>query len=323
MKFLIKGIDNPIEYDGNAVKWGTGETPFVDYSIEMHGRKTANNKIKFRTGLNKVDILSNKELTDDEKNIYLEKLDTFLPKILKAFPELKIKDSEDVADDDEVFWNTDRNTLRIKNSTFSDVFDTDANSEDLLLYFAIVGGSFANISPTLDIAERNGNSYYLTDENEFTEKIYEEEYGDKRKAIAALDSLLESKGIDPLLYISYLTVPENKGFTRNTSKAVFEKALMEYIEGKNTKTAKKEAAKNFIKHYKLFKADKEAFIGKAILSAAHHYQLIYEKDKKYITSVNGTVLGTTLETSYSILMKPENAEEFQTIRDKVNEKLSK
>lgn len=324
MKFLIKATENPIEFDGNGVVWGTGETPYINYSESMNSVKQGD-KIKYKTGLKDIDIESNRQLTDEEKSIYKEKLDTLLPKVFKFFPELKVKTGEDeftINDSDETFWNTDRTNIKITNSTFSSVFDTD-NPEDAILYLSVLGGGFGGVSPTIDIAERNGNKFYLTGEDEFTEQVYAEEYGDKRKAIGALNELIENKGIDPLLYISYLTVDSNKGFTKNTSKAVFEKVLMEYIEGKLNKTAKKEAAKNFYNNYKLWKADKETFIGKAILSAANHYQFIFFKDGKFITIFNNVILGSRIEDSYKILMKPENQAEFDLIRKSVEEKLNK
>ena len=98
---------------------------------------------------------------------------------------------------------------------------------------------------------------------------------------------------------------------------------MEFIEGKFSKTGKKLAAQTFYDNYKLWKADKETFIGKAIISAAHHYQFIYFKDGKFITSLNSTVLGNRIEDSYKILMKPENQTEFDEIRKMVNEELNK
>lgn len=319
MKFLIKRRENAAEYDGTGIKWGTGETPFVDHEERMNDRKFGS-KIKFHTGLKPINIETNKQLTKEEKDFYKEKLETAMPTLQEYFPELKDENN----DTDDVFWNNERTTLRISNSTFSSVFDTEQDPETALLYFGILGGGFGGIAPSLEIAERGmGIKYYLTAEDDFAEKKYEEEFGIKRKAIGALDRLLEEKGIDALLYITYLTIPQNKGFTKNTSKGVIEKVLMEFIEGKFSKTGKKLAAQTFYDNYKLWKGDKEAFIGKAIISAAHHYQFIYFKDGKFITSLNSTVLGSRIEDSYKLLMKPENQTEFDEIRNMVNEELNK
>lgn len=319
MKFLIKRRENVPEFDGTGIKWGTGETPFVDHEERMNDRKFGS-KIKFHTGLKAIHIETNRQLTKEEREVYKEKLETAIPLLQEHFPELKDENN----DVDEVFWNNERTTLKINNSTFSSVFDTDQDPENALLYYGILGGAFGGIAPSLEIAERGmGIKYYLTAEDDFAEKKYEEEFGIKRKAIGALDRLLEEKGIDPLLYITYATIPQGKGFTRNTSKAVFEKLLMEFIEGKFNKTGKKLAAQTFYDNYKLWKADKETFVAKAILSAAHHYQYIYFKDGKFITSINNTVLGSRIEDSYKMLMKPENQTEFDEIRKLVNEELNK
>lgn len=326
MKFLIKATENAPEYNGNGIVWGTGEAPFTNYTESMNGSMVGNT-VKYKTGLKDIDIDSNRQLLQEEKEIYKEKLSTELPRLFKFFPQIRIKgggeEPDTINDTDATFWNTDRTSVRITNSTFSSVFDTD-NPEDALFYFSVIGGAFGGISPTLEIAERNGNKYYLTGEDDFTEQVYEEEYGVKRKAIGALSELLESTGIDALLYITYLTgVDGTKGFTKNTSKGVFEKALMEFIEGKNSKTGKKAAAKTFYDNYKLWKADKETFIGRAILSAANHYQIIFFKDGKFITSANNTVLASRIEDSYKMLMKPDNQDEFEQIKDLVEEKLNK
>ena len=52
MKFLIKRIEVPIEYIGASTKWGSGETPFVNYSTSMQGRKVGNNIRSKSTRLN-------------------------------------------------------------------------------------------------------------------------------------------------------------------------------------------------------------------------------------------------------------------------------
>lgn len=318
MKFLIKVTENSPVFHGDATEWGTGQTPFINHTETMNPRKYGS-KIKFTTGLSETDIDTNRQLTSEEKEIFKEKLKTDLPTIEKYFPELRSKDNST----DENFWNNDRTTFRITNNTFSSVFDTEQDPENALLYYAIIGGAFGGISPSKEIAERVGNKFYMTGEDEFTEDKYEEEYGAKRKAIGALDRLLEGTGIDSLLYMTYLTEDINKGFTRNTSKAVLEQALMEYIEGKLTKSGKKNAAKKFYDNYQLWKTDKETLIGKAIIAIAIHYQLIFFKDGKYITSFNNTVLESRQEESYKKLMKPENQAEFDEIRKAVEEKLNK
>jgi len=315
MKFLIKLIQNPVEYKGDAIVWGTGETPFIDHRDSMDSRMV-NGKVKFRTGLHPADIDKNKAITSEERGIFKTKLETTLPFIVEAYPEA-------LDDTDDTFWNHDRTTMLIANSTFSNVFDTEENVEHALLYLAINAGSFGSISPTEELARRIGNRFYLTNEEDFVEKEYEEEFGIKRKAIAALSDLIDRKGIDPLLYITYLTVPNSKGYTKNTAKGIFEKTLMEFIENKNTKMGKKNASQLFYDNYMLFKNDKDSFIGQGILKAADHYGIIFFKDGKFITSINNTILESRIPESYKTMMKPDNQNEFDEIRKAVEEKLNK
>lgn len=158
--------------------------------------------MRFVTGLDEQDILSNLALTDDEKKVYV-KLNKSREKVTKVYG-LEALDFTN-----EIFWNPQRTTLKITNTTFSDVFD-DSEVEDLIFRMQVIGGGYSSIAPSLEITtERTGKKFYLTGEDEFVEKNYEEEYGAKRKAIAALDELLEGKGIDALLYLTWNTVDKN------------------------------------------------------------------------------------------------------------------
>lgn len=315
MKFLIKAIHAPIQYEGSDVVYGSGESPFINSTEDLLAIPISKDKVKFITGLNKQDILSNNMLLDEEKKVYIKVSEEAREKVISAYGEDAIDPTNDT------FWSGDRATLRITNSIFSNVFDDD-NIEDLIFKMQVIGGGYSSVAPTLTIAERTGKKFYLTDEDEFTEKNYEEEFGAKRKAIAALDTLLEQKGIDALLYLTWNTVGSNNGFTKNTSKQVFEKTLMEFIEGKHVKSGKKDCAKKFYDNYVEWKNNKEGVIAKAILNAAYHFGDIYLDEGKFKTSKRMTVLGSTLEESLKILMKPEHQNELVEIRKSVEEKLN-
>ena len=315
MKFLIKAVHSPVQYEGSNVVYGSGETPFINNTEDLLAIPIGKDKVKFKTGLNKADILSNTMLTEDEKKVYVKVAEEAREKIVDAYGE------EEIDPTNEAFWGGQRATLKITNTTFSDVFD-DENVDDLIFKMQVIGGGFTSVAPTLEIAERTGKKFYFTGEDEFTEKSYEEEYGVKRKAIAALDTLLEQKGIDALLYLTWNTIDKNKGFTKNTSKQVFETTLMEFIEGKHVKVGKKACAKKFYDNYMEWKNNKDSAIAKAIVNAAFHFGELYHDDGKYKTSKRMTILGSTLEESLKILMKPENQNEFIDIKKVVEEKLN-
>ena len=224
MKFLIKSTFSPAQFEGGSLIYGTGQSPFISSTEDLLPIPVNKDKVRFVTGLDVQDIKSNIILTDEEKQVYSKLVEPAREKVKNAF-------GDDALDfSNTTFWSGARVTLKITNTIFSNVFD-DENIEDLIFRMQVIGGGYSTIAPSLEIAERTGKKFYLTGEDEFTEKNYEEEYGAKRKAIAALDELLESKGIDALLYLTWNTINNNNGFTKNTSKAVFEKTLMEFIEG--------------------------------------------------------------------------------------------
>lgn len=315
MKFLIKALHSPVQYEGNSVIYGSGASPFVHSTENLFADPISKDKIRFRTGLDEQDILSNNMLLDDEKKVYIKVAENAKERIVKVYGQDAIDPTN------ETFWTGQRTILRITNSIFSNVFDDD-NIEDLIFRMQIIGGGYASIAPTLEIAERTGRKFYLTGEDEFIEKNYTEEFGVKRKAIAALDTLLEQKGIDALLYLTWNTIESNKGFTKNTSKPVFEKALMEFIEGKHVKVGKKECAKKFYDNYVEWKNNKETIIARAIINAAYHFGDIYLDEGKFKTSRRITQLGSTLEESLKILMKPEHQNELIDIKKSVEDKLN-
>jgi len=315
MKFLIKAIHSTVQHEGGSQVFGTGESPFVNVTEDLLAIPISKDKVKFTTGLSEQDILSNNALTDEEKQVFVKVAESAREKVKNAYGEHAIDPTN------ETFWADNRAALRITNTTFSNVYD-DENVEDLIFRMQVIGGGFGSIAPTLEIAERTGKKFYLTGEDEFTEKNYEEDYGVKRKAVAALDTLLEQKGIDALLYLTWNTIDSNNGFTKNTSKLVFEKTLMEFIEGKHVKTGKKDCAKKFYDNFVEWKNNKEGVIGKAIVKAAYHFGELYLDDGKFKTAKRMTMLGSNLDESLKILLKPEHTNEFIDIKKAVEEKLN-
>lgn len=316
MKFLIKSTYSPAQFEGGALIYGTGQSPFVSSTEDLLPIPINKDKVRFVTGLDAQDIRANIILTEEEKAVYTKLVEPARERVEKAYG----ADALDFSN--TTFWSGARVTLKITNSIFSNIFDDENNVEDLIFRMQVIGGGYSTIAPSLEIAERTGKKFYLTGEDEFTEKNYEEEYGAKRKAIAALDELLESKGIDALLYLTWNTVDSNNGFTKNTSKSVFEKTLMEFIEGKHVKSGKKDCAKKFYDNYVEWKNNKEGVIAKAVLNAAYHFGMLYMDEGKFKTSKRLTQLGSTLEDSLKILMKAEHQNEFIDLKKAVDEKLN-
>lgn len=320
MKFLIKTTYAEPEYISGAQAWGTGESPNFSLIEPLRDEiiDLEKNIIKFRTGFHDNDIISNQQLSVEEREIYLKKATELREKIKEAYPESE-------SNTNRAFWNEDRAKILLSNQTVSNVHDTEEDIEDAILFLNIIAGGFPSVSPNLEIAQRVGNKFYVTSEDEFVQKAYNEEYGSKRKAIGALNDFLEAKSNESLMWISYLLDDSVKGFTRQTSKETFEKTLMDFVEGKLSKTNKKGAAKKFMDLALLWKTDRETLIGKAVISAAINLNIIQKpksNEGKLVNMLSGTELGSTQEQAYTKLMKGEYQIEFKELKDKVNKELS-
>lgn len=316
MKFLIKATHNPVIYEGSNIVYGTGESPFIANTEDLACIQIGEDKVRFITGLSVENINSNISLLPEEKKIYGELCEKARERVVAAYG-VEALDSTN-----QYFWNGARTTLTLTNTSFSDIYDDTESVDDLIFRMQIIGGGYSSIAPTLEIAERTGKKFYLTDEEEFAEKNLEEEFGHKRKAMAALDKLLDQAGIDPLMYITWLTVDNNNGLTRNTPKGVYETILMQFIEGKHVKYGKKDCAKIFYDNYMKWKSNKENVIATATVAAAYHFGMIYLDEGSYKTSKRLTTLGSTLEEALATLMLPSHTNEFIDIKKSVDEKLN-
>lgn len=317
MKFSIKSTYAQPEFIGEARIWGSGQSPYVNLNDQLSQTMVDSIKgiIRFKTGLDIKDIDSNQHLNKEEKEIYKETAKKLIEVILSTYPEASDNTNQS-------FWNSDRSLLKLDNFTESIVYDTD-EPEGAILYLNIIAGGFPSVSPTLEIAQRNQNKFYLTSPEEFIKKVTQETYGDKRKAMAALNDLLENKGKEALVYISYLLTGKSKGWTMSTSEAKLEQEIMDFIEGKHSDINKKGAAKEFYNLYLQYKIDKDQVIGKAIIEAGKFFgTLQFPKGSKKLTNmITGTELGSNTEQAYKKLMKAENQKEFKELADIVKEKL--
>ena len=317
MIFYIKTLQGEADHlKGNQV-WLTGESPSMEVNTTLFSEIIGENKVRFRTGLNLDDIESNYQFkTPEDKETFKEVAKPLIEKVL-----IKYKEAADSTN--TYIWNPSRTELKLNSSTLDRMYDTN-DVEGAILYLNILGGGYPSISPTEELAQQNFNRFYVTTIEEFTQKTSQEKFGMKRKAIAALDELLEKTGVDSLVWMSYLTAPINKGYGFSTSKETFEQAFMDYLEGNLNKIDKKRASEDFYKLCDLWKKDKDQLIGKAVVSAADYHGLIYKPKgagTKYINSLSLNELGTTKEQVYSKLIKPELQQEYKELYDAVKAKL--
>lgn len=314
MKFMIKAKSSLEAFAGDSVLHMTGESPYFVEIDEIFTERISDTKVKYRI-VSEENIKLNKALSKDDIDAYLEALPKVLEKIKAAY-------GEDALDEtNSIFWaKSNRNELRITTDLVKTVFDTD-NIDDLILFWNIRAGAYSIVAPSYEVSNRTGARFYVASEEENQEMILEKEVGSKRKAIAALDALLEKGSMDALVYITWNVVEDLYGFTRNTPKSQYETQLMSYIEGKLVKKGIKDCAKNFLSIAKKWSSDKESIIIKGIINAAMYYGYISFRDGVYKTS-SGLVVGNTKEQMYDILTKSENFKEFDKVREDTEKALN-
>lgn len=316
MKFIISAKSTPVEYDGNAVIFTTGKAPYTNHTDILFSRELKKGVFTYKTGLSPKDIENNDVLTDNDKNIFLEKQKVLLDIIHTEY-------NEEVLDpNNHLFWNDQRTTFKINDETLQTIFDTN-DPDDAILYLNIISGGFSSIAPSEIYTEMYSfYKYFITTQEEEDERGIKDQYGSKVEAYSELMDLLTEAGNDALVYISYLLNDINKGWTKNTSRATLKTNFIRYIEEGNSGKDKKKAVDNFYKLALLWKSDKETLIAKANISAAIYFGVIRKtRDKMFV--YKDIQLGKTEAAIFNFLMKAANATEFDEILEKTEIYLTK
>ena len=316
MKFIISAKSTPIEYDGNAVVFTTGKAPYTNHTDILFSRELKKGIFTYKTGLSPKDIENNDVLTDNDKNIFLEKQKVLLDIIHTEY-------NDEVLDpNNHLFWNDQRTIFKINDETLQTIFDTN-DPDDAILYLNIISGGFSSIAPSEIYTEMYSfYKYFITTQEEEDERGIKDQYGSKVEAYSELMDLLTEAGNDALVYISYLLNDINKGWTKNTSRATLKTNFIRYIEEGNSGKDKKKAVDNFYKLALLWKSDKETLIAKANISAAIYFGVIRKtRDKMFV--YKDIQLGKTEAAIFNFLMKAANATEFDEILEKTEVYLTK
>lgn len=314
MLFQIKKASIPTEKIGGATVHNTGESSYYKMTVQLFKTEidATKNHFKFRTGFDSDEILTNTFIPVDDRPILEKKAKELRKFVLAKYPEAKEADKKS-------FWIEDRTQLTLSYQDSLTVHDTETE-EGALLYLNILGGGYPMIGITKEAADIKGLEYYVIEVSEQNEKDLKDTYGNKLEAMAELHNLCENKSVDALMWISYLTSETNKGRTRSTSRALFQKDFMDYIEGAQSDRDKKQAAKTFYKYAKLWNTDKEAVILEASVKAALYYGLIVKDNatKKLYIKNTGFDLGGSEELAVKKLSMFEHQEELKNLTKELN-----
>lgn len=317
MIFHIKTLHGDADSIRGSQVWLTGESPSAELNTELFGEVVDEDKVNYRTGLKPEHIKTNIQFKTDEVRGEFQKIaKPLIAKVLKVHEQA-------IDPYNKYFWNPSRVQLRLNSQTLERLYDTD-NVEDALFYLNILGGGYPSISPTMDLAFENFNRFYVTTEEEFTEKVSQEKFGYQMEAMAALNDLLINNSTETLTWLSYLTTKVNKGYLFNTSKKTYQQVFMDYLDG-NSGLDKKKAAEQFYELVESFKKNKDKVIGEAVVAAAIYHGVLYKNKgagSKYTNILTGDELGSNATQVYQKLMKPEYTEQYKDIFEEVKKKLT-
>lgn len=229
-----------------------------------------------------------------------------------------------VKQDNLFFWGENRDVNRISLSNADmDVFYDTANPVHALLYLSLASGAFIDlIAPTKDWAERHQIPHYMVLE---TEDVYDDEDDIKRSdAHAALAELRKEESPEALFILAWCIQYDTNAFgayTRSTSVKELVNSHIRYIDGKLVSKRKRDTAKTFLDYVRRWKGQqtRPALHAEAYIKAGTWFNFIQHRDKKY-TTIDGTVLGNTIDDAVAKLMTPKLSEDLQTLRDRVEAK---
>lgn len=320
-RFAIRSTRPEEQKQAGHIIFGTGyDVPFK-HSCVVHAKQIGidNQKqpiFEHQTGLEPKHIKNNTLLEDIEVEAFVKLQKEDLKKLQEHFGADSLKPTNNF------FWN-EKSGFIVSNETLTTFFDKE-NPEHLLLYWKIIGGGYSDaIGLSYNVANQLGLPFYLTELEEEAERKTEE-IGFKGKAFASLEEINERKSAEDMLWLCWILLDANKGYTKQTAKASLYASLYAFIDGVGVKKGKKQTAKQFLDAYNLLKVDKTKALIKAFVKAGEYFALIYSnKDNQLQIRSTGTILGNTLDEAMETLAKPVHQEELEDLRREVEIKLLK
>ena len=330
LKFAIKSVAGEATKEGDDFVRFTGISEPMHQGCEREVRKTGeigSGKdlqvfVKFTTGLEEDLVDFYVWYSDEEK----EQVKKFIAENKEKIARFYGGD-EVIKPDNKYFWQRKEvNKLFVDNYTIDKLFDTK-NPSHCLLYLSIISGAYISlVAPTKEWAERNpGIPFYLALEKEATETD-SQDYVRKLDAQAALAELSQDSG-DGMFIVAWCTQYDSVSYGAYSRTATPRSELIKYhamfIDGNilPKKGKKRDCPAIFLDYATRWKGQqtKAAVMVEAYVKAAEYYGFINSAKKKYVTT-EGTVLGNTIQEAVESLMKNQNADELDRIREKVEKK---
>lgn len=274
--------------------------------VEELGYQTFFGTKRYLCGLDKEMINYNENLTAEEKKAKTSEIDEIVKRLENFFGPGQLDPTNDA------LWSNVKLQLDRKTTNLN---LTDPKTEILL--YCIKAGGFNTVSPSIDKARESNGKFYLVEPIEYAEnRVANTKI--TNKAISVLEKLDESKSYDDIFYIAKYLLPSEKGYTKNSPKAMLYEDLNKFIEGQIVKLSKVRCATQFVDATKKPKAD---IIITSLVKDGLEYGFLYINPSGEIkNNETGGVYGTTIEKAVAHLQNQAYQNEFENLKERVDKK---
>lgn len=324
IRFAIKNTAPKAIKEGNDIVRYTGVSEPFNRHSERFCKKigvdgAGNPRLVFTTGLDEKLIPYYIWYSDEEKEVVKQEMRDLI-QLIEDYYGKEVLESTN-----RFFWKDDRNVSRLslKNENI-DVFYDTSKPTHALLYLSIISGAFIDlVAPTKDWADRYQIPHYLALEADNSQYEDEDEIT-KSDAHGALTDIRKNHGKDALFILAWCLQYDTNGYGAYTY-ATSEKDLInyhiKYIDGKLVNKNKKNTAKLFLDYYEKWLGEKTRplLYTEAYIKAGDYYSYIIQREKKYST-IEGTLLGNTIQDAVSTIMKGKLTPEYEKLREFVEKK---
>jgi hypothetical protein len=207
------------------------------------------------------------------------------------------------------FFDGERFTIWLSNKVrYIDV----ADPYDRILKHAIEAGSYNNIAPSLEIAQKNPRKYrWYLDVLETTSASTEENRRIKNRAKTKLEDMRDENPDMLILVARYIDVDPTQ-YKKSTPVSITYTNMDRFIEGELWEKNKKRAAEQFVEACKL---TMEELIIRGLIKVAKAYKFIDAKNDGFIYFMKeGTVLGRNEEEVFLFLKNPVHEDIFKKLQ---------
>jgi hypothetical protein len=327
VRFSIQNTASKAERESdNTIVRFTGTAEYFSRLSERDCKKVGqddkgNPKLIFNTGLDEKQVQFYKWYSEEEQQVIKSKIKELRPLIVEFYG------GEDVIESKNYyFWKEDRNVNKLALSPEKiDVFFDTSKPEHALLFLSIASGAFMElVAPTREWAETRQIPHYMALEEEGVGDVTDEIEITRSDAHMALGELRAEYGKEALFLIAWCLQYDTNAFgayNNSVSEKDLVKYHIQYINGKLVTKRKKNTAKLFLEYANKWKGQltKGLIYTEAYIRAGEYYGFVNQRNKKFET-IDGTVLGNTIQDAVKELSTAKLTQDLEKLRDLVKAK---